>query len=177
MTGWQQKRLRDSTWAPMSWTGCSAVKPMAKMRRVPVLWKEEEEKEIPRSGDIGDSQLHAIIPSLIAAWWFCLCLQVPSSRFWHSVKSLMHRHPFSLGDFTAGDEWSTNDSPHVLHPNQDRKFQKEEEALESRAGSELPAHRIESDADTDSSVLIRTSIEVFSWAPFAGGTVVQNRCI
>jgi len=28
-----------------------------------VLGKEEEEKEIPRSGDIGDSQLHAIIPS------------------------------------------------------------------------------------------------------------------
>lgn len=42
---------------------------------------------------------------------------------------------------------------------------KKEEALESQAGSELTAHRIESDAGADSSVWIRTSIEVFRQAP------------
>lgn len=66
-----------------------------------MLGKEEEEKEIPRSGDIGDSQLHAIIPSLIAAWWFCLCLQVQSSVILALGQITHASTPFSPGDFTA----------------------------------------------------------------------------
>lgn len=62
-----------------------------------MLGQEEEEKEIPGSGDVGDSQLHAItsFPNYIinvssVSRYRALCFQ-------HEVKLLMRLHDFSIG--------------------------------------------------------------------------------
>lgn len=65
-----------------------------------MLGKEEEEKEIPRSGDIGDSQLHAIIPSPNYSM-FCLRPQVQGSVILAHGQITHASAQFSLGDFIA----------------------------------------------------------------------------